>query len=33
MIDESLWRMIDEYRHRDRDIVFMQDDFLYWEAL
>ena len=30
LIDESLWRMIDQYRHRDRDIVFMQDDFLYW---
>lgn len=33
MIDESLWSKIDEYRRMDRDIVFVQDDFLYWQAI
>ena len=32
-IDENIWRIIDSHRIRDRDIGFLQDDFLYWKLL
>lgn len=28
-----MWEIVDEYRTKDRDIGFLQDDFLYWKML
>ena len=32
-IDEKMWAKIDALRNKDRDIGFLQDDFLYWKLL
>ena len=32
-IDEATWEMVDQLRTKERNIGYLQDDFLYWKML